>query len=508
MDNGQQKVKTIDVKTETAGSSSGPYDSFCIKDKGNPCGDPPSFPNTILESHTHIEMGDEVLYVCTHGYIMTNKESVFSLLCDSCGEWYGHVQVCMKGDTQGHIDYEDKFPDGDSLSFSDRNRKGSKVIFSDDDEEGEEADKEDDDSMGKDGRKTPEPTEWPVSLLSQKHLFWFPSEAFSETEQPDVQEQPGVDSKTQSDNQIGGKTEVTEGVKTENEEFLIESSIVHNKTKVIKETVASTDESWLDGYPVASESEEEGEKVDGSMETDDETVITTDHSNHIEISRADTPSTSATDYTQILMAPTGMPDQGVKQIGVGLTLTTAPENVSASKAINDVKHFTTTPSGIVTEEPLKSFDAVTEPSVFFTTTVETTGESLHPVDHAPVPTERGKPTTYHTLDSDTLEPSTQTPMVFTEIDIDDDDFPKIENFTGDTEAKLMPTSEPCVGEDCPSSSKGPMIAIIVIAIGLLALASILALWCYKRRHQKTSVYEMNGKGQTRRGEQIEMQQKV
>lgn len=69
--------------------------SFFLSDK--PCGDPPSFPHTILHGHTGFEMGDELLYVCAQGYVMGNKETAFTLLCDSCGEWYGQVQACVKG---------------------------------------------------------------------------------------------------------------------------------------------------------------------------------------------------------------------------------------------------------------------------------------------------------------------------------------------------------------------------------------------------------------------------
>lgn len=61
------------------------------------CGDPPSFPNARLQDHSGFEMGDELLYTCTPGYVMPSGHSAFSLLCDSCGEWYGTVQICIKG---------------------------------------------------------------------------------------------------------------------------------------------------------------------------------------------------------------------------------------------------------------------------------------------------------------------------------------------------------------------------------------------------------------------------
>uniref|UniRef100_UPI00398F3352 sushi domain-containing protein 5 n=1 Tax=Pristiophorus japonicus TaxID=55135 RepID=UPI00398F3352 len=509
---GQQDHQTIYVKTEAA-SSSGRYDSFCIKDQGKPCGDPPSFPNTILQGHTGIEMGDELLYVCAQGYVIANRENAFSLLCDSCGEWYGFVQACIKDEAEGHVDYEDKFPHEDSMSFSDPNAGQDKVIVSQDGADGrdDELDEGTDGSIGEGSRETLQPTESPVSLLSQKHLFWHPSEAFPDIEQPNSKK-PGVESKIQiisSDNQIGVKTDSTEGVQTaEDDDLPVEPSIVHNETKVTKETVTSTDESWVDGYPIVSETEEEDEKVDGSLETEDETVGTTDHSNHIEISRVDIPSTiSATHYTQIITVPTGMPDQGVKEVDIGRIPTTAPENVSASKAIEDTKFYTTTLSGIVTEGSWKSSDAITEPLLSTTSTVETVSEGFYPVDHAPVPTEIAEISTHYTLTSGTLEASTRTLMDFTEIGTYDG-FTKRENFSDGTEAKLLPTIESCSGEDCSSLSKGPIIAIIITVIGLLVLATILAVWCYKRRHQKTSVYEMNGKGQMRRREHIEMQQKV
>ncbi|XP_043544719.1 sushi domain-containing protein 5 [Chiloscyllium plagiosum] len=504
----QQGLQTIRVKTEAA-SSPGPYDSFCIKDQGKPCGDPPSFPNTILQGHTGIEMGDELLYVCAQGYIMANREKAFSLLCDSCGEWYGFVQACIKDKTEGHVDYEDKFPDEDSMSFSNLNEQG-RFIVSEDGETGlgDELGEGTDGSIGEDGQETLKSTESPVSLLSQKHLFWFPSEVFPSTEQPDTKE-PDMKSKlqiTSSDNQIGVKTDVTKRVQTaKGKDLPDEPSIVHNETKVIKETIASTDETWVDGYPIVSENTEEGEKVDGSIEVESETTITTDHSNYIEISRADTPSTtSATHYTQINV-PTRMPGQGGKQVDIGLTPTTEPENVSVSKAIEDANFYTTTFLITDADESRKSPDVMTASSP----SPENTGvsEGLYPVDHAPIPTETEEISTHNTLTLGTPEASTRTWMDFTEIDAIDA-FAKGENFSDGTEAKLLPTVDSCTGPKCLHSNKGPIIAVIVAVIGLLVLAVILAIWCYKRRHQKTSIYQLNGKGQVRRTEHIEMQRKL
>ncbi|KAG6940427.1 sushi domain containing 5, partial [Chelydra serpentina] len=91
----------------------------------------PSFPHTILHGHTGFEMGDELLYVCAQGYVMGNKETAFTLLCDSCGEWYGQVQACVKDETEAHIDYEDNFPDDRSMPVAEHEEERGK-------EEGEE----------------------------------------------------------------------------------------------------------------------------------------------------------------------------------------------------------------------------------------------------------------------------------------------------------------------------------------------------------------------------------
>lgn len=64
---------------------------------GVPCGDPPSFPYARLQEHSGYDMGDELLYTCVPGYVMPSGRSAFSLLCDSCGEWYGLVEICVKG---------------------------------------------------------------------------------------------------------------------------------------------------------------------------------------------------------------------------------------------------------------------------------------------------------------------------------------------------------------------------------------------------------------------------
>lgn len=71
----------------------------------------------------------------------------------------------------------------------------------------------------------------------------------------------------------------------------------------------------------------------------------------------------------------------------------------------------------------------------------------------------------------------------------------------------------CTGENCPppaSAGKSPKVAAIVVVVCLVAIAVMVGVWCYRRQKQKSSVYEMNGKGQSqsRPTQQMEMQQKV
>ncbi|KAL6091198.1 hypothetical protein STEG23_025741, partial [Scotinomys teguina] len=92
----QQIARAIDVRVDSYPVPGAKYNALCIKDEEKPCGDPPSFPHTILQGRTGLEMGDELLYVCAPGSVTGHRETAFTLLCNSCGEWYGLVQACGK----------------------------------------------------------------------------------------------------------------------------------------------------------------------------------------------------------------------------------------------------------------------------------------------------------------------------------------------------------------------------------------------------------------------------
>ncbi|XP_029022129.1 protein starmaker [Betta splendens] len=181
--------KAVDVRTQNATDDSANLDAFCIKDDDEPCGDPPSFPNARLQGRTGFAVGDELLYACAPGFAMPRGQSTFSLLCDSCGEWYGLVQMCVRDGSEVHVDYEDRFPDshedteGKSEEQHGEQEVRGEVVDLEGATEGKVKDVQDvtgRPTWQQESREEPEATEAPISLLSQKHMFWFPSEAFQE----------------------------------------------------------------------------------------------------------------------------------------------------------------------------------------------------------------------------------------------------------------------------------------------------------------------------------------
>ncbi|XP_027748277.1 sushi domain-containing protein 5 [Empidonax traillii] len=504
----QQSVKAIDVKIETDPFVNDQYGAFCVKDEDKPCGDPPSFPHTILHGHTGFEMGDELLYVCAQGYIMGNKETAFTLLCDSCGEWYGQVQACVKDETEAHIDYEDNFPDDRSIPIVENEHSNGKeeieqeqeqLSLSKSSEEGRTGSTkgitQDTDTSEK-GSRTP--TESPVSLLSQKNFFWFPSETFSE---PESEKETDDSTKAQfpeGDNHIGGKTTYDEpGAKMfyDSDDFPIGPILTANDTKTVIDAVAVTDESWLDGYPVTQEvveeevEEEEGDKVDGSMGTEDDIVLTTDQPNHVEVRKSGNGSPAPEEgLTQIVAATTRIDDEGAKETPVSLTSASGLENFSVSRGYDDAAG----------EHPAASLETVTqEPSttiLFDVTSLKTstseTSVMLSPSDYTPY-AEPKETTTY----PEQVATTAPAPDILT--DTASQELAEQENLTQGLGEKPVPTSEPCEGEDCPKSSKGAIIAVIVILLCLLVAAAVLAVWFFKKRQQKNSVYKLNGRCQPR-----------
>ncbi|XP_078544463.1 sushi domain-containing protein 5 [Lissotriton helveticus] len=509
MGSGQHVMKAIDVNIESPSLPSDHFDAFCIKDGGKLCGDPPSFPHTILHGHSEFEMGDELLYVCAQGYVMGNRQAAFTLLCDSCGEWYGQVQACVKDDALPHIDYEDKFPDDRTMSLTEPDEDDGEedgeveeFPFSKEMETGQEEAQGIFDLIETESKA---PTESPVSLLSQKHLFWFPPEVFNEPEGEREQEGGTKTDFSNGNNHIGVKTDFSEpGTKvvSDNEEFPIGHSVVTKDTKT-KELVASTDESWLDGYPVTLDAVEEGEKRDGSMELDEVTLLATDQPNYGEDKKKGvTTPIAERDVNHIVVSPTEFLNYGIKRAQVPLTPVIAPENGTTGKRNDDMGGYIPTTEGFfTTKEPTTAEELFELPGTPPTAVLETY-VTVRPIDHIPAPTEAGETTTYLTPEDGKTRPEQAT--------VGSTDTSTLEGASEGRTVKYelggerLATSEPC-SKDCQGSSHGLLIAVVVTVLCLLLLSTVLAVWCYKKRQQKSSVYKLNGKGQTRHPQHIEMQ---
>ncbi|XP_066487544.1 sushi domain-containing protein 5 [Tiliqua scincoides] len=441
-----QSVKVIEVQIEVDPFPSGRYDALCVKVEGKPCGDPPSFPHTILHGHTGFEMGDELHYVCAQGYVMSNKDTAFTLLCHTCGEWFGQVQACVKDETNGHIDYEDNFPDDRSMPTEEHNTKETE----------HESEKAVDD---------------------------------------------GNNSHFDDDNHIGLKTIYNDqDTRTinEGEDFPIGSILVINDTKATKIIDSNTDQSWLDGYPVTQEAVEEGEeeeedKIDGSMGMEED--IRTDQPNYVSVRKTGSRNLEK-DLIQMEAVSSPAHNDGIKGILITLTPTSAPENVSVSSEGSDgfMKYTSTTTKEFVTQE-LASATTITS---LHLATMETS-TAFHFIDHIPKP-EKDETTTSLVQ----AIPTVSSQDGFTEMSADE--LVERETLSYGLGGKLLTTFEPCIGADCSSSDKGPIIAIGITVVCLLLLATVLAVWCFKKRQQKTSVYKLNGKDHSSHQlQQIEMQ---
>ncbi|KAK2830329.1 hypothetical protein Q5P01_018260 [Channa striata] len=708
-------LKAVDVRTENATEGKAHLDAFCIKDQGVSCGDPPSFPNARLQTHSGFEMGDELLYACVPGYMMPSGQSAFSLLCDSCGEWYGLVQICVKDESEIHVDYEDKFTDSygeaeralrevDGAAYKEEktSQEQRETGLSVKVEEASQGQHEEQEMKGQvmkfegavDGRQTNEEqavqdfighptweqerrevvgtdaaaaTEASVSLLSQKHMFWFPSEAFREEGRPvstnpvtqSTQRFSGSQSEESKehgseewhphpvddrdhervsyddhDTDDGDDSETDDGDDLENshrdqderdqdeddhdnhgtrnipaqdedlnrrdshekhdedhddhyemgereddhtrygnQEYddrdnafsnresygdhedviddrgndddlehprsseehpdrenhdddeehydLAEDDIDHytdhdgrdnddlnsyddhdsreddghhrvifsrgtsQRQNITQKTAGgktTTDETWLDGYPVVPEDTKNStaERASPGPREREAVVRTTDRPNEVEIRRP-VPFTSSSEQPDFPTAGPELERGRVEVLWPGLVPTAAPSHdplePSESLSYSDTLDYDTQQ-----EAPTHSWlGDLTE----------------HPfLDHGPAP-----PVLEDNIPTGVMEEHTMHSL------------PGETGERGNVEGERGETI--CAGDDCPprppsSSTQGPKVAAIIVGLCAVATAVIIGVWCYRRQQQKSSVYEMNGKGQSpsRQAQQIEMQQKV
>uniref|UniRef100_A0A8C2VP50 Sushi domain containing 5 n=2 Tax=Chinchilla lanigera TaxID=34839 RepID=A0A8C2VP50_CHILA len=520
-------MRAIDVRIENSPVPGGVYSALCIKDEEKPCGDPPAFPHTILQGRTGLDMGDELLYVCALGSVAGRRETAFTLLCNSCGEWYGLVQACGKDEAEAHIDYEDNFPDDRSVSFRELMEDSHSEAEGDKGrrEASEEVPKQDRlvsisvrkeniarqktfvPNTGLPGTGSSVPTDLPKSQLNQKYSFWFPAETFHK---PDLERDIDDDTKKRfpaGDNHSAVKlvpsepdTRVTYG----STDGPLGSSVDRNDSKAGDLVVSSSEESWLDGYPVTdgawrkgeAEEEDDGDKGPGSVGLDESVLVTPDQPVFVEVKMPrSTTLTPSKDMTHSSVLPSEMLDVEA--------LALRPMNVSKTKGPQDrddalAKYQSTIPWRFTTEK-----SPVTSPPYELTgpiLEIETTTAVQQMPSNIP-----STSTAATQLPVETSAPEAQ------------DSFPYLlsEDFLGQegpgpvvSEEELLPTLEPCVGDECPSLSKGPVIATVVTVLCLLlVLASVGAVWGYRRCQHKSSVYKLNmGQRQARHyHQQIEME---
>ncbi|XP_058410620.1 sushi domain-containing protein 5 [Diceros bicornis minor] len=525
----QQILRAVDVRIESNPVPGGTYNALCIKDEEKPCGDPPSFPHTILQGRTGLEMGDELLYVCAPGHVTGHRETAFTLLCNSCGEWYGQVQACGKDEAEAHIDYEDNFPDDRSVSFREL-MEDSQTEAEEDRGQGEaseEAPKQHHlvsisvrrgniaqdtafmPSTGLPGAGSSVPTDLPGSQLNQKYLFWFPAETLHK---PELGKEMDDDTKKQfpAGENYSGIT-LAPG---EPEPKVIYSStdgpsvpfVGINDSKAGDPMVSSSDGSWLDGYPVTdgawrkieaeeAEEEEDGDKGDGSVGLEESILVTPSQPILVEVKK---PSSTTPIPSEDMTHSSVLPSQTLDVEALALRPMNVSETEGPSKGDGDLttKYQSTVPWRFATEKS----PIVTLPYELTSSTLETVTIAVQKMpNHIP----------------STIMAATQTPTETTPPEVQDS-FPYLlsEDFLGQegpgpgATEELLPTLEPCVGDKCPSLSRGPIIATVVTVLCLLLLlAGVGAVWGYRKCQHKSSVYKLNvGQRQARHyHQQIEME---
>ncbi|KAM8967011.1 sushi domain-containing protein 5 [Pelodytes ibericus] len=467
----QSGMEAIDVKTAVPLTTAEQYDAFCIKDEDKPCGDPPSFPHTILHGHTGFEMGDELLYICSQGYVMGRDELAFSLLCDSCGKWYGHVHSCVKDETETFIDYEDNFHDDKDMP--DMESDNDEEDYDDDEhlehhefslylhneQRNQYEDVRDLTSIKKADNK---PTESPFSLLSQKHLFWFPPEVISG---PQSEMEPYDITKLQHLNTINHKE-----IKSDYDE------------PVDKHDLDNTD------FPVMNNNSKTNKNSTDYIGFTGLTV------------KKNIPSTKfQTSKVELRNAETATPSQNsgknqmVSSFATATTLGSSEEQTELKPSIarKDVNTDKISANGM--EYHTSSFT--------FLQNVFTASPSINDATD-PVPT-----AAFHTVNPDSMlynhnDAAVQATSAKFEFTLEQD----ARKFAADISegTQIFATVQPCLGNHCPQVSKSQLIAIVVAILCLVLLSTIAAVWCYKKQ-QKSSMYNFSGKAQTSHEQHIEMQ---
>ncbi|CAL1584610.1 unnamed protein product [Knipowitschia caucasica] len=641
-------LKAVDVRTDNVTEDI--TKAFCIKDKGKPCGDPPSFPHAHLQGHTGFELGDELLYSCMPGYVMPEENNAFSLLCDSCGEWYGLVQLCVKDDGESHVDYEDKFMDSykqpkgpeeaqsqvyqevqDAMFQNEKTfLEHSEITFDVDEAEsqheqaaldepamptdlskklleaplgGEHAEEGDDGDIMVNQNWSQEMTEVvrteeiptthsPVSLLSQKHMFWFPSEAFhdghpvsmnsatqsstgvqsnesKEQESREQDQQQSVDPVETFDSHLDNRNDS----QSHEHDSLDSHQEKDDHVTIFIPTQHNVDISSHDGYDDShhhddhydmgehdedripsrydsSEHQDPEQTYDESFEDhrDGQTDVSKEHTSHDNYDDTEEPynpddNDSYEDNSrQHVIFTIDSGKQNVSRKATGAKATTDDTWLDGYPIMQKEVGQDDATTG--KEQDLQMTENPNEIDAFLNTGIPNTETSLNelekdgataaarpepsdshsnsdPSDYdtqqaAPTNTWFGDLTEHPYLDQGPVPPLNDVDILAGPGSIKEH---TIDNHPGQTGEKGEVEGEKgeavCADDNCPPrppslSRRGPTVAAIIIAVCVVAAVVIMGVWCYRRQLQKSSVYEMNGKGQSqkRHGQQIEMQQKV
>lgn len=429
---------------------------------------------------------------------------------------------------EAHIDYEDNFPDDRSMSFREL-MEDSRTEAEEDRSPGEapqEVSKQDRlvsisvgrESIAQDTAFVPTtglsiagssvPTDSPGPQLNQKYLFWFPAENFHK---PGLQKEMNDGSKKQflaRDNHSSLTAALGEP----------EAKVIYSSThgpsgpflgrtdsKTGDPMVSSSDESWLDGYPVTDgawrkieaeeeEEEEDGDKGDGSVGLEERVPVTLNQPIPVEVKNPrNTSFTPSEDMTHSSV----LPSQTLDVEALALRPRNVSETESPSMGDGDLTRYQST----------VPWSFATETSPMATLPYELPSSTLRTVTTAVQQLPNHSPSTVMAASQtpgETIAPEVQ------------DSFPYLlsEDFLGQespgpgASEELLPTVESCVGDGCPSLSRGPVIATVVTVLCLLLLlAGVGAVWGHRKCQHKSSVYKLNiGQRQARHyHQQIEME---
>ncbi len=413
-------------------------------------------------------------------------------------------------------------------------------------------------------------TEPPVSQLSQKHMFWFPSEAFQEEK-----EQPGIttDSSSVKD---PNEDENHMTVKTTNSQsgpdIIAEESDYTTDPPTDEPTSPSaggSDESWLDGYPVTQDDDKAGGESTGEagaeQGVESETETLTGHS-EVEVFEDVTKNPVEEETGGLIDNPEEDKDGEIKnpedtiyrkgdeeELGKGTTrfekeesvVTTfeettegLPEDEMAKETDTPEKTdldgsktlgfdgFTDSPNGVevkpttVITEITPSPDDIAVHKRPMLYTPASAPESVSTSQGGLGPENTSTPSGMVHLDG---QPDYITPVIKDPWETFDDHF--LEHIPGHVSTENPENRSvlerggdhsldqqeragegACAEDPCHGSGRGPMIAAIIVGVIAAVVGVVLGVWCYKKWQQKSSHYQLNGTN--RQTQCIELQQTV